>query len=102
MQNTCHKYLYYDFTYNFLWTYDNFYIHIDMFYYSIFALNYVVLLNLHLHSQEICSLSALATALFVIILYALIFMFFVSFGTHFFGDKTLQLPVHLIKLIKNG
>ena len=32
----------------------------------------------------------------------LAFMFFVSFGTHIFGDKTLQLPVDLFKLIMNG
>ena len=29
-------------------------------------------------------------------------MTFVSFGMHIFGDKTLQLPVHLFKLIMNG
>ena len=29
-------------------------------------------------------------------------MSFVSFGTHIFGDKTLQLPAHLFKLITNG
>ena len=29
-------------------------------------------------------------------------MSFVSFGTHIFADKTLQLPVHLSKLIING
>ena len=29
-------------------------------------------------------------------------MYFVSFGTHIFGDKTMQLPVHLSKLIMNG
>ena len=29
-------------------------------------------------------------------------MSFVSFGTHIFGDKTLQFPVHLFKLIMNG
>ena len=28
-------------------------------------------------------------------------MSFVSFGTHIFGDKTLQTPVHLLKLIIN-
>ena len=40
--------------------------------------------------------------LFVIILNPLIFMSFVSFRTHIFGDKTLQLPVHFSKLIMNG
>ena len=29
-------------------------------------------------------------------------MSFDSFGTHIFGDQTLQLPVHLLKLIMNG
>ena len=29
-------------------------------------------------------------------------MSFVSFGTHNFGDKTLQIQVHLFKLIMNG
>ena len=29
-------------------------------------------------------------------------MYFVSFGTHIFGDKTLQIPAHLFKLIMNG
>ena len=28
-------------------------------------------------------------------------MSFVSFGTHIFGNKTLQTPVHLLKLIIN-
>ena len=28
-------------------------------------------------------------------------MSFASFGTYIFGDKTLQLPVHLFKLIMN-
>ena len=45
---------------------------------------------------------ALASSLFVIILNALTFMSFVSFETHIFGDKTLQLPVYLYKLITNG
>ena len=34
--------------------------------------------------------------------YLLSFMSFVSFGTHIFGNKTLQLPMHLFKLIMNG
>ena len=29
-------------------------------------------------------------------------MSFDVFGTHMFGDKTLQLPVRLFKLIMNG
>ena len=29
-------------------------------------------------------------------------MCFVFFGIHIFGDKTLQLPLHLSKLIMNG
>ena len=81
--------------------YNNFYIHIYMFYYSIFDLNYMFY-NLHLPSHEIYVVIALASLLFVIILNALIFMSFVSFGTHIFGDETVQLPVHLIKLIING
>ena len=44
-------------------------------------------LNLHLQPHEILNY--------------LIFMYFVSFGTHIFGDKTLQLAVHLTKLIMN-
>ena len=39
---------------------------------------------------------------FVFVLNALTFMYFVSFGTHTFGDKTLQLPLNLSKLIMNG
>ena len=49
---------------------------------------------------SICSVIVLASSLFVIILNALTFMSFVSFGKYIFGDKTLQLPVHLFKLIK--
>ena len=65
-----------DSNYNLFHTYDNFYIYIDMFYYSIFDLNYmlysvVVLLNLHLQSHEILSAVALALSLLVIILNAL-------------------------------
>ena len=33
---------------------------------------------------------------------ALTFTSFVSFGTHIFDDKTLELPVHISKLIING
>ena len=29
-------------------------------------------------------------------------MSFVSFGTHVFGDKTLQIPLHLFQLVMNG
>ena len=54
-----------------------------MFDYSIFYFNYVVLLNLHLQSHEICS------SLFVIILDSLTCMSFVSFGMHIFGDKKI-------------
>ena len=51
-----------------------------------------------------CVLIALALASFlcVIILNALTFISFLSFGTYIFRDKTLQLPVHLFKLIMNG
>ena len=45
---------------------------------------------------------AIASSLVVIILNALTFMSFISFGTHIFGDKTLQLQVHSSKLIMNG
>ena len=54
-----------------------------------------MLLSLHLQSHKICPLIALASSLFVIILNALTFMSFASFGTHIFGEKTLQLTVHL-------
>ena len=43
---------------------------------------------------------ALPSFLFVIILSFLKFIYF--FETHLFGDKTLQLPLHLSKLIMNG
>ena len=48
-----------------------------------------------------CYVIAFALFFFVIILNALTFMSFVSFGTHNFGDQILQLPVHLFKLIIN-
>ena len=79
----------------------NFYIPIDMFLYSIFDLNYM----LHywiLQSHEICFTIALASFLFVIILNALTFIYFVSFGTLIFGDQALQLAGHFLKLIMNG
>ena len=41
-----------------------------------------------------CSVIALASSLLVIIINALTLMSFVSFGTHIFGDKILQLPVN--------
>ena len=67
-----------------------------MFYYSIFDLNDMfLLLNLHLQSREICFVIVLASFLFVVMFNALTFMPSVSFGTRIFGDKTLQLPVHL-------
>ena len=43
----------------------------------------------------------LALFLFSVMLNALTLMSFVSFGTHIFGDKTLQHPVHLLKQIMN-
>ena len=49
-----------------------------------------------------CSFIALASSLFIIMLNALTFISFVSFGTHSFGDQTLQISVHLFKLIMNG
>ena len=60
------------------------------------------MLNLHLPSHEICSVIALISFLFVIILNGLTSLSFVSFGTDIYGDKTLQFPGHLIKLIMNG
>ena len=63
---------------------------------------HVVLLNLHLQSHEICSAVVLVSFLFVIILNALTFMSFISFGTHIFGDKTLQISLHLSKPMMNG
>ena len=64
-----------DSNYNLFCTYDNFYIHINMFYYSIFWFElHVVLINFHLQSHEICSVIALASLLFVIILHSLTFL----------------------------
>ena len=51
-------------------------------------------MNLHLQSHEICFVIFSSSVLFVIILKALAFMSFFSFGTHIFGDKTLQLSVN--------
>ena len=62
---------------------------------------YIVLLNFHLQSQEMCFVIALPSSFFVIISNYLTYMSFVSFGTHIFGDKTLQRPVHLSKLVMN-
>ena len=36
------------------------------------------------------------------IINALTFFSFASFGTHTLGDRTLQLPAHVLKLIMNG
>ena len=44
----------------------------------------------------------LASFVFVIIFHALTFMPFISFGTQFFRDRTLQLSVYFPKLIMNG
>ena len=62
-----------------------------MFYYFIFALYYMFSIN-----------ELAFTITFVIILSALKYKYFVSFGTHSFGDRTLQLPVYLSILITNG
>ena len=51
---------------------------------------------------EIFSVIVLALFLFAIISNALTFMSFAFFGSHVFGNKRLQLPVHLFKLIMNG
>ena len=56
----------------------------------------------HLQSHGILFVIVLAYFLFVIIVNALTFMSFASFGTNIFGDKTLQLPVHLSKITMNG
>ena len=65
-----------------------------MFYYCIFDWNYM--LGLHLQSYEICFAIVLVSFLFVAILNALTFMSFVSFRTHIFGNKILQLLVHFL------
>ena len=75
--------------------YDNFYCNIDMFYYSIYDLNYMLFII-------IIIIIVVASFLLVTILNALTFMPFVSFGTYIFGDKRLQLPLHLSKQIMNG
>ena len=48
-----------------------------------------------------CFDMVLPSFLFVIRLNAFTFMPFAFFGTHIFGDKTLQLSLHLPKLIMN-
>ena len=58
---------------------------------------HVVLFNLRLQLHGICSVIFCA-----ITLNALTFMSFIAFGTHIFGDETLELPLHLFKLIMNG
>ena len=80
--------------------YDNFFIHIDMFYYSIFKLH-LTLLNLHSQSHESCFTNVLALFLFVIILNTPTLMSFAFFGTRISGDK-IQFPLCLSKLIMNG
>ena len=57
---------------------------------------------LEIQLQSFCTYDNTYDNCDTIILNALTFMSFVSFGTHIFGDKTLQLPVHLPKLIMNG
>ena len=95
-----HKYICEALSYNLFSTYDNFYFHMYMFHYSAFVWNYMLYLH-ELQSHEICSFIALASFLFVIILSALTFMSFVSFWRYLFGDKTLELQVHVFKLIMN-
>ena len=58
-------------------------------------------MNLYLQLHEICFTSVLVLFIFVIILNTLTFISFVSFGICIFGDKTLQLPLHLSKSIIN-
>ena len=48
-----------------------------------------------------CFVIILASFLFVIILNTLALMSFVAFETNIVGDKTLQLPLHLSKIIMN-
>ena len=60
-------------------------------------------MNLHLQSHEICFVTVFASFLFVIIFNSLTITSFAFFyGTYTFGDKILQLPSHLSKLIMNG
>ena len=49
-----------------------------------------------------CFVILLTSFLFAIILNALVFIFFDSFGIRIFGVKTLLIPLHLSKLIING
>ena len=55
-----------------------------------------------IESHEIFSAIALASSLFVITLNTLKFISFASYETYISGDKTLQYPTHLFKLIING
>ena len=71
-----------------------------LFYFG-FELQFVPL-NLHLQSYEIWFVIVLVSFLFVIILNALTFISFHFCGTHILGNKKLQLPVHMSKLIMNG
>ena len=61
-----------------------------------------VLMTLHLQSHQICFVTVLASFLFFIILNTLTFTSFVFLETNIFGDKTLQLSLHLTKLIMSG
>ena len=63
--------------------------------------NYLKFNSIKLQSNDIWFALFLASFLFVIMLHALIFMSFVSFGTSIFQNKTLQLSVHLSKLTMN-
>ena len=65
----------------------------ELLFYVCFELH-IVLLNLHLQLHEICSLSVFVLFLFAIVLNALKFMSFVSFGTNVFTDKTFQRSLH--------
>ena len=61
--------------------------------------SYIQVLNLHLQPHQIYFAIVLAWFLFVIILNALTFMYFLSYGTDIIDVNTLQLPLHLLKLI---
>ena len=78
---------------------DNFYIHINMFHYSAFDLKYILCCWICICNPVTCfSLTFICYH----IKYCNIYAICLFFGNHIFGDKTLQLLLHLPKLIMNG
>ena len=63
---------------------------------------HVFLLNLHLQSYGIRFVIVWTSILFGVILNAFTFMSFGSIWIHIVGDNTLELPLHLPKLIMTG